>query len=136
MRLAAAAARPFAVLALAAAAPLAGCGDEGDDAGRSATVEPGAPVRIAGDEYSFDPEAIRTSAGRSPGVRIVLRNGGALAHNVRVFSGERDLGGTPTFQGGETRSARVALGPGRYRLVCTVGDHAELGMVGTLEVGR
>ena len=43
-------------------------------------------------------------------------------------------GGTPPFPGGGTRSARLRLEPGSYKLLCTVGDHAELGMTGELEV--
>jgi uncharacterized cupredoxin-like copper-binding protein len=44
------------------------------------------------------------------------------------------VGGTPTFQGGRTRTAWIKLQLGSYRMVCTVGDHEDLGMVGTLEV--
>jgi uncharacterized cupredoxin-like copper-binding protein len=43
------------------------------------------------------------------------------------------VGGTPAFQGGK-RTAHVKLEPGRYEFLCTVGDHAELGMRGTLRV--
>jgi hypothetical protein len=66
-------------------------------------------------------------------VRMVQYNQGSLAHNLKVFQGDRELGGTPTFLRG-TRSATVRLAPGSYRMVCTVGNHEELGMVGELEV--
>ena len=36
--------------------------------------------------------------------------------------------------GGESRSARLNLEHGNYEILCTVGDHAELGMTGTLRV--
>jgi plastocyanin len=117
-------------------AALAGCGGDGEEGGegsRAVTVAAGREVRVAADEYSFAPASIVMTGG--PGsFAVSLDNGGALAHNLKVFDGERQLGGTPTFQGGETRSGSVRLEPGRYRLVCTVGDHAELGMVGTLQV--
>ena len=45
----------------------------------------------------------------------------------------QDVGGTPAFEGGR-RTARVSLTKGRYRFLCTVGDHAKLGMVGTIDV--
>jgi plastocyanin len=127
-----------AVIALAAAG-LAACGGNGDDTARTVTVETGAggAVRVVGDEYSFDPKGIVIAAGGGGGpvgLKLTLDNRGALAHNLRVLDGDRDQGGTPTFQGGETRSGEVELAPGRYRMVCTVGDHEELGMVGTLEV--
>ena len=65
---------------------------------------------------------------------IKLRNAGDLAHNLRIERNGEDIGGTPTFPGGETQSGRVNLEHGRYEMICTVGDHAELGMTGELEV--
>ena len=44
------------------------------------------------------------------------------------------MGGTPTFSGGQTRTGTVLVEPGEYELVCTVGDHADLGMTGKLTV--
>ena len=45
-----------------------------------------------------------------------------------------ELGGTPSFPGGQSRSARLRVASGEYEFVCTVGDHAKLGMKGKLEV--
>jgi plastocyanin len=126
---------PAAFLALLGALCLASCGggDEGEE-GRTATLPGNAPVRIAGDEYSFDPETVIVTGG-STSFELEFANEGSLAHNVRVFQGDRELGGSPTFGGGQTRAARVMLpGPGEYELVCTVGNHEELGMTGTLEL--
>lgn len=119
----------------AAAAVLGGCGGGDEGPGRTATVAAGRTIEVVADEYFFDPETVVVEGAR-PGarLRLALRNEGALAHNLKVLEGDRELGGTPTFQGGETRSGEVALAPGRYRLVCTVGNHARLGMVGALEV--
>ena len=80
-------------------------------------------------EYSFAPANLAVAAGR---VRIILRNEGSVAHNLKVQKDGEELGGTPTFVGGESRSSSVELRPGRYEMVCTVGDHAQLGMQGTL----
>jgi plastocyanin len=44
------------------------------------------------------------------------------------------IGGTPPFPAGESRSASVRLATGTYEFICTVGDHAKLGMKGTLKV--
>lgn len=135
------AAAALAAALAAAALAVAACGDgygtgDGEPAGRAATVPAGKPVVVVGDEYSFDPARVTVEGGGRGGpVEIVLRNEGALAHNLKLFAGDRDLGGTPTFQGGgRARSGTVELAPGRYRMVCTVGDHERLGMVGTLEV--
>jgi plastocyanin len=77
-----------------------------------------------------------TGAGAQPSfeIEIVLDNQGDLAHNVRVFRGEDEVGGTPTFEGGEERSGTARVGAGEYRLVCTVADHEEKGMTGKLVV--
>jgi plastocyanin len=110
---------------------VAGCGGDDDEPGRTATVPASGQVEVVADEYSFDPETLVATAGE---ITIALRNDGALAHNLRVLRGGEEIGGTPTFQGGETRSGSVAVEPGEYELVCTVGNHADLGMTGTLEV--
>jgi len=118
-------------LALAGAA-LTGCGSDDEPAGRTATVPADEPVVVIGTEYAFDPEDVVVE-GAGP-VEIELENRGALAHNLTVFEGDEEVGATPTFQGGETDGATIDLEPGTYAMVCTVGNHAELGMVGELEV--
>jgi plastocyanin len=121
-------------LALTALLLASGCGGDDDEAQptRTETVEPDSRVDVVAHEYRFDPSTVRMSG---PGrLTIRLRNEGDLAHNLRVFRDDREIGGTPTFQGGRTESGRVELQPGTYEMVCTVGDHAELGMTGTLEV--
>jgi len=124
---------------LASAAVIAGCGGDDDEGGGggSVTVKAGGQVRVVGTEYAFDPSAVVLAGGRpnaAATLEITLDNEGALAHNLRVLRGDEELGGTPTFPGGRAESARVRLDPGSYRMVCTVGSHEELGMVGTLEV--
>jgi len=125
-------ARTLAATALAAMA-VSGCGGRDDPPARTVTVESGATVTVGGDEYSFDPGRIVLRAAGSAEVRLTLRNTGTLAHNLRVFQGARMVGGTPTFRPGDSRSVALRLAPGSYRLVCTVGEHAKLGMRGTLE---
>jgi plastocyanin len=118
---------PLAALALL----VAGCGGD-DEPGRTVTVPANGTVRVVAKEYSFDPSTIVV---RGPGtLRVTLVNEGSLAHNLKLIKGEEELGGTPSFPGGESRSARLRVARGSYELVCTVGDHAELGMKGTLEV--
>ncbi|MEA2376858.1 MAG: hypothetical protein QOD13_765 [Thermoleophilaceae bacterium] len=121
-------AAPFALLLL-----VAGCG--GDDqqvTSRTVTVDQGGTVTIKAHEYSFDPD--RVVVGTAGPLTIRLENDGDLAHNIRVRRAGKEIGGTPSFPGGRTESARVRLTPGTYELLCTVGDHAELGMRGELEV--
>jgi plastocyanin len=96
------------------------------------SVKPNSTLRVTGKEYSFDPGAVKMT-GAGP-LTIELRNAGSLAHNLKLIRNGETIGGTPTFPGGETRSGRVNLEHGRYEMVCTVGDHAELGMRGDFEV--
>jgi plastocyanin len=111
----------------------AACGgdDEGKD-GRSVNVKPNSTLRVTAKEYSFNPGAVEVS-GAGP-LTIKLRNAGTLAHNLKLTRNGKEIGGTPTFEAGETRSGRVNLEHGRYEMVCTVGDHADLGMRGSFEV--
>jgi plastocyanin len=110
---------------------VASCGGD-DQPSRTLTAPADGAVRVIAKEYSFDPSTI---VMRGPGtLRLSLENEGSLAHNLKVIDDGRELGGTPSFPGGESRSAQVRVEAGTYELVCTVGDHAELGMKGTLEV--
>ena len=119
-------------LTLAAVALLAaGCGGN-DRPGGTVTAPAGGSVRVAAKEYSFDPSTIVVEGAGA--LRLTLDNRGSLAHNSKVERDGRVLGGTPSFPAGETRSATVRLPAGTYDFLCTVGDHAELGMRGKLEV--
>ena len=96
------------------------------------TVPANGKVAVVGREYSFDPSRIVVrGAGR---LTLTLRNEGSLAHNIRVLRGGEQVGGTPSFPPGRGESATLNLEHGSYELVCTVGDHAELGMTGELVV--
>ena len=110
---------------------MAGCGGD-DQPARTVTVPADGSVRVVAREYSFDPSAIVV---RGPGtLSLTLRNEGSLAHNLKLLSDGREVGGTPSFPGGRSESVRLTVGRGDYELVCTVGDHDELGMKGTLRV--
>jgi plastocyanin len=118
---------PLAALALLAA----GCGGD-DERGRTVTAPESGAVRVAAKEYSFDPSTI---VMRGPGtLSVTLVNEGTLAHNLKLTRDGQELRGTPAFPAGESRSVRLRVGAGSYEFICTVGDHAELGMRGTLKV--
>ncbi len=117
----------------AALAALGGCGGGSDAPDRAVQVGAGEPVRVVGTEYAFDPSRIVVAGGPTE-LRITLDNQEDLAHNIVVLDGDAELGGLPSFPGGEQRSTTVEIEPGSYRLVCTVADHEELGMDGELEV--
>jgi uncharacterized cupredoxin-like copper-binding protein len=113
---------------------LGGCGD--DDAFR--TDRP--VLRVTLDEYRIVPQNIVVKPGRT---KLVVRNTGRLTHNlvIQIPEGpdgkpvEIPGGRVGTMQPGETAEpVKVTLRPGRYRLVCTIANHDDLGQYGTLEV--
>ena len=99
-------------------------------------VDAGRPVTVAADEYEYSPESIVVTGSGSGAtkLRIELENDGSQAHDLRVRRGEEDVGGTPIFSPGETKTAEVSLDKGEYEIFCSVGDHEQLGMKGKLTV--
>ena len=68
-------------------------------------------------------------------LEIELQNDGEDPHDLRV----RRVGGSHTFsipltQPGKRRTVAIRVRPGRYRLWCSVADHATLGMQAFLRV--
>jgi plastocyanin len=126
----------------AALLALAGCGGGGggNNGGGgqkdAVTVGNNQPIAIGADEYSFEPKNVIVNSGTAKPavVRFVLRNNGSLAHDLHIEKDGQDLGGTPIFGPGKTDSGHATLAPGTYQFLCTVGDHADLGMKGTLTV--
>jgi plastocyanin len=122
---------PGALLAVAIALS-AGC--SGD-----AQVRENRPVvRVTLDEYAITPQDISVPSGR---VQLVARNAGRLTHNLRIevppdVPGDQTppLGGTPTAQPGATVRTTISLKPGTYRMRCSLANHDDLGMYGTVLV--
>jgi plastocyanin len=123
--------RRFALTLALCSLLASGCGDD-DEPSRTVTAPANAKLRVVADEYSFDPPAIVLRGAGT--LTVTLRNEGSLAHNLKVFRGQEEIGGTPTFPGGGSESTRLNLEHGSYRMVCTVGDHEAQGMTGTLQV--
>lgn len=127
---------------LVALVAFSGCGGDdkgkGDGGQKKDTVSVGhnQPIAFGADEYAFEPKNVVVNSGTTAPsvVRFVLRNNGSLAHDLHVEKDGQDLGGTPIFAPGKTQSGQATLAPGTYQFICTVGDHAQLGMMGTLTV--
>ncbi len=78
----------------------------------------------------FDRTTLHARQGK---VRIVFTNRSSVSHNVRVESGERELGGTKTIGKGAA-TAVIVLKKGTYNFYCSVPGHEEAGMRGKLIV--
>jgi plastocyanin len=125
------------LLGVLAALVATGCGDE-----IAYTRAPDRRVDVRLDEYRVLPEHIQVTAGR---VTITAHNTGRLTHNLVVVQFSRPLGDeeehqygqpTKTLFPGETGSTTVDLKPGKYRLICTIGNHDNLGQYAELKVIR
>jgi plastocyanin len=134
--------KPLPALLLAALLAAGGCGggdkkgNGGQKTGDAVTVGHNQPIAFGAKEYAFEPKNVTVKAGTSKPtvVRFVLRNNGALAHDIHIEKDGSDLGGTPIFAPGKVASGQARLSPGTYEFLCTVGDHAALGMKGKLVV--
>jgi uncharacterized cupredoxin-like copper-binding protein len=127
--------RLLLLLLTLAAVPVVGCGSD-----LAYTHAPDRRVEVRLDEFSITPERIQVTAGR---ITLVARNGGILTHNLAVVqfkrpkSGEEQKQYGPTMKTlfpGQTGTITVALKPGKYRLICTLANHDNLGQYGELKV--
>jgi uncharacterized cupredoxin-like copper-binding protein len=123
------------------AAGLALCATAVGGCGRDApyVAADGHTVNLRLDEYRVLPQRVTVPAGK---IRIVARDAGRLTHNVAVVQFDRPLGEdeekqyarTPTAHPGDVVRTTVTLRPGKYRLVCTIANHDNLGQYGELKV--
>ena len=127
--------RALLIAASVAAVGLSACGGEPDP-----VVDRDATLRLKLTEYRIEPQVIQVRPGK---IHIVARNLGRVAHNLRVRSLDRERGEeveefgefSPTsFPGGRV-TGDVTLPPGKFEIVCTIGNHDDLGQTGTLIVG-
>lgn len=123
--------RRFALVLALCPLLVLGCGGD-DKPGRTVTAPANAKLRVVADEYSFDPSTIVLEGAGT--LTVTLQNEGTLAHNLKVLRGNEEVDGTPTLPAGRSASTRLKLERGSYRIICSVGDHEQLGMTGTLRV--
>jgi plastocyanin len=119
----------IAVVAAMLLALAAGCG-----AGAYKTTTTPADVTMT--EYQLSPAQLSVKRG----AKITVANDGQIAHNLTIEQGPdpkkptKKLIGTSTFLPGKTETLTIDLKPGRYAMACTLPDHRQLGMRGTLTV--
>jgi plastocyanin len=132
--------RVLSVLAIAATFGLAvGCGGDDDDDDTAATEATtteeaaaggGGATSVSMTEYAFDPSDLTVSKGDV----VEVINDGELPHNLTVEG--QDLA-TSDLDPGDSQQLLLGhrlLPAGDYEFICTIDDHAEQGMRGTLEV--
>ena len=121
------------LLSMVVCAAAAGCGDPAPVPAQNSTIG------LKLDEYRILPKRVSAPAGP---LRLIIRNIGILTHNVAIETipkvGSDDnpetIVRTSTVHPGERTQASFTIAPGTYRLVCTIGNHDDLGQTGTLYV--
>ena len=67
-------------------------------------------------------------------VTLTVTNEGRLPHTLRVRRGARVYVQVSAQLPGERATVTARLPRGKYRMLCSIGNHEELGMYGTLVV--
>lgn len=118
-------------LTLALIVLAAGCGGSGNEDGLGSTqtgTSSGADYELFASEYAYAPPFLIVEKAGT--YTISLRNDGSVPHNFTI----KGVGKTPDVPPGETLSTELTLKQGNYEYLCTIADHAEQGMDGTLNV--
>lgn len=87
-------------------------------------------VNISLKDFLLDPDRATVKAGA---ITFVLKNEGRYTHDFRV-EGQGIDEKAPKVGQGRTFEWQITLPPGTYRVSCPISNHADRGMVGTLEV--
>jgi plastocyanin len=137
-----------AVGAMALTLTIAACGDDNDDStadtggsgapATTASATPpadGSPLKIVAEDRAglkFDTSELTASAGD---VTITMDNpeGNGMPHDVAIEGDGVDAAGEVVQPGG-TSEVSADLKPGTYTFYCSVGQHRQAGMEGTLTV--
>ena len=78
----------------------------------------------------YNTKVLRAHPGK---IKLIFTNQSGLQHDVRIESGETELGGTKKISKGQT-TAYVTLKNGTYNFYCSVPGHEDAGMKGKLIV--
>ena len=105
---------------------LAGCGEDGE-----LTRARDGRLTMHQVDFRFEPQRIEAAAGR---LTLTVVNRGRLPHTLRIVRGDRERVRVTSQLPGRRTTVTARLRPGRYRMVCALGNHEELGMYGTLVV--
>lgn len=99
-----------------------------------AATSPPSRVQVSAQEYSFGLSRQTVRAGSAV---VELVNLGEDPHDLRLQRvGAKHVAGSPLVEPGDRVDLALKLAPGRYRLWCSVANHAALGMRATLVVAR
>jgi plastocyanin len=120
-------ARPLlALLACALVAGVSGCGDQ-----PTTQTATGDLMTMFEHDFYFDPQVAHAKPGR---LTLQIVNRGRIPHNFRIERAGREVGRTSALKPGQSDRVRLKLTRGDYHYFCSIGNHEELGLYGTLVV--
>ncbi len=124
--------RPTVLVAVVfALLSFAGCGGEDATSTSGDTGGDGQTLAVAASDFMFAPADLQAEPGA---LTIELTNDGQQPHAIQIEGNGVDET-SDTIEGGATTSFDLELEEGTYGIFCPVGNHADMGMVGTLTVG-
>jgi plastocyanin len=131
------------LLVIVAVGVAAGCGGDDDDDETAATTATtteagggGGGQTVEMTEFEFEPNDLTASQGDT----ITAENTGSTVHNLTIEEGSdpekasTEIAATPDVDAGQSGELTVDVDPGEYSIVCTIANHRELGMIGTIRV--
>ena len=96
----------------------------------SPMVEVSNEVELEAEEYFFSVDQITVNSGET--VKLTLTNSGTMPHDFQI-EGQRI--GTQVVSPGESETIEFNIDePGTYTFYCSINNHREMGMEGTLVV--
>jgi uncharacterized cupredoxin-like copper-binding protein len=120
---------------LALAICFAACGgdDEGENEGENAEASaPAMTIEIVETDFKLDPATVSLEQPGTYTFRAV--NQGETTHALEI-EGQGLEEETEDIEPGQSADLTVEITePGEYEMYCPVGNHREMGMVGTVEV--
>ncbi len=102
----------------------------GPASARSSTTPSVVKVSALASGLKYNTKVLRAHPGK---IKLVFTNTSTIKHNVRIESGENELGGTKTI-GKQRTIAYLSLKKGTYNFYCSVPGHEDAGMKGKLIV--
>jgi plastocyanin len=131
------------LLVIVAVGVAAGCGGDDDDDETAATTATtteagggGGGQTVEMTEFEFEPNDLTASQGDT----ITAENTGSTVHNLTIEEGSdpeqasTEVAATPDVDAGQSGELTVDADPGEYSIVCTIANHRELGMIGTIRI--
>ena len=118
-----------ALVLLAGALVLAGCGGDGNDDSGSGSAQ---TVKLSATEFKFTPSG--PSVDTAGKVTFDVSNDGSVDHALEVEGPNGEVETEPIAAGQSAKLTVDLSKPGKYEMYCPVGNHKEMGMEGTVTV--